>query len=190
MFLVCRFSNWLFFKAIGLNFVDKISIEIFWVNFGLYVKTICCLSDQFFIRHIDGKYAVRLRLLLKLFIETSKLVRSINEEITWLRFNVTVKTGRKNYVKMKYETKNFVENEDPKENNQRYSYFFVLNQRTYWFRVQSIYDLNSWILHFQLLEYQTFVRLSKPRLLIVVLLVIFLFSFYSFSWCVCIQITL
>ena len=26
------------------------------VNFGLFVKIICGLFDQFFIRHIDGKY--------------------------------------------------------------------------------------------------------------------------------------
>ena len=56
MFLGCQFSNWLVFKAIGLNSFDKICIEIFLVKFGLCVKTICCLFDKFFIRHIDGKY--------------------------------------------------------------------------------------------------------------------------------------
>ena len=56
MLLVCRFSKWLICKAIGLNSSDNISIEMFLVKFGLCVKMICCLVDQFFIRYIDGKY--------------------------------------------------------------------------------------------------------------------------------------
>ena len=29
---------------------------MFLVKFGLFVKMICCLFDQFFVRYIDGKY--------------------------------------------------------------------------------------------------------------------------------------
>ena len=62
MLLECRFSNGLVSKAIGLNSFDKISIEMFLVNFGLCVKMICCLSDHFFIHHFEN-IAVRLCLL-------------------------------------------------------------------------------------------------------------------------------
>ena len=56
MFIVYRFSNLIISTAIGLNSFDKISTEMFLVNFGLCVKMICCLFHQVFIRHIDGKY--------------------------------------------------------------------------------------------------------------------------------------
>ena len=35
---------------------DKVSIEMFFVHFGLFVEVICCMLDQFLVRHIDGKY--------------------------------------------------------------------------------------------------------------------------------------
>ena len=56
MLLVCRSSNWLFSKAIGLISFDKISIEVFLVKMVLCLNMICCLFEHFFIRHIDGKY--------------------------------------------------------------------------------------------------------------------------------------
>ena len=49
-FLVCRFLNWLISKAMGLNSFNKISLEIFLVNFGSFVQVvqvICCMLDQF-----------------------------------------------------------------------------------------------------------------------------------------------
>ena len=55
MLLVCRISNWLISKAVSWNFFVEVNIQMFLVTFGLFVKMICLL-DQFFIRHIDGKY--------------------------------------------------------------------------------------------------------------------------------------
>ena len=68
MILVCPFSNWLIAKAKSLISSDRISIEVFLVRFGLCVRMICCLFDQFFIHHIDGKYRSATALLVPLLL--------------------------------------------------------------------------------------------------------------------------
>ena len=65
MIFVCRFSSSLTSKTISLISFDKISIEIYLVQFAWCVKMNFCLLDQFAIGHIDGKLAVRLRLLFR-----------------------------------------------------------------------------------------------------------------------------
>ena len=56
MLLVCRFSFWLIFNAIGLNSFDKISIEMFLIKFGWCVKMFICVFDHFSIRLFQRKY--------------------------------------------------------------------------------------------------------------------------------------
>ena len=56
MLLVCRFSNWLFSNAISLNSFDKISMEMFLIKCGCYVKMFICVFDQFSSRHFERKY--------------------------------------------------------------------------------------------------------------------------------------
>ena len=63
--------NWLVSKAIGLNSFGKVAIKMFLVKFGVCVIMVCCLLDQFFIRHIDGKYGSA----------TGTLVWSLTQEI-------------------------------------------------------------------------------------------------------------
>ena len=53
-------------EAIGLNSFDKLPIEMFFVDFGLFVKMIC-FFDKYFIRHIDGKYRSATALLVYIF---------------------------------------------------------------------------------------------------------------------------
>ena len=69
MLLVSRILNWFFSNAIGLNSFDKISMEMFLVKFDSSVKLICCLLDQFFIRHIDGKYRSAIEPLVDYFTQ-------------------------------------------------------------------------------------------------------------------------
>ena len=47
---------WLFSKAFGLKFSDKVSSEMFLVTFDFCVFLICFFSDQLFIHQINGKY--------------------------------------------------------------------------------------------------------------------------------------
>ena len=56
MLLVCRFSNWLISNAISLNSFDKISMEMFLIKCGCYVKMFICVFDQFSSRHFERKY--------------------------------------------------------------------------------------------------------------------------------------
>ena len=68
MTLVCPFSNCLIAKAKSLISSDRISIEVFSVRFGLCVRMIWCLFDQFFIHHIDRKYRSATALLVPLLL--------------------------------------------------------------------------------------------------------------------------
>ena len=88
--LVCRFSNWIISKSIGLTFFDKIFIDMSLVKFGLDVKMSCCLFDQFFIRHIDGKYRSLTASLVDTFVvsECGDRSKTKNYECTSESWNV------------------------------------------------------------------------------------------------------
>ena len=78
--VVCWFSNWLISKAIDFNSFDKIAIQMLLVKFGSCVKMIYSLFDQFFIRHIDGKFRSATAPLVLFFgaSQTSKRERTVN----------------------------------------------------------------------------------------------------------------
>ena len=56
----------------------QISINMFFAKFGLCVKTICCLYDQLFIRHIVGNYRSSIARLVTEFIV-------LENECLWLQ---------------------------------------------------------------------------------------------------------
>ena len=67
MFLVYRFSNWIFCKAICLNSFNKIFMQMFLVKFGLGVNWFVFCSTNFLSATLTENVAVRLRPLFSCF---------------------------------------------------------------------------------------------------------------------------